>query len=322
MKKWFGIVSLLLVIALMVPAYAQPADKPVIGILQYVQHAALDAAREGFLAGLKEEGFVDGENVTIQYENGQAAQDINDSIADRFVADGVDLLLGIATPSVMALAAKTDTIPILGTAVTDYVAARLVESNEAPGFNVSGTTDMNPIAEQIAMAKRLVPEAKTLGILFTSSEVNSQTQAKIAKAEAEALGLKVVEVTVNNSSDVQQAAISILEQVDVLYLPTDNVIAAAIALVSEQALERKIPLAVGEGGLVLGGGTFTLGINYFNLGVQTGKMAAAILRGEAKVSEMPIQRQTDFEYVINKTFADAIGLEIPEDLLPFAVEVK
>ena len=322
MKKWFGIVSLLLVIALMVPAYGQPADKPVIGILQYVQHAALDAARDGFLAGLKEEGFVDGENIMVQYENGQAAQDINDSIADRFVADGVDLLLGIATPSVMALAAKTDSIPILGTAVTDYVAARLVESNEAPGFNVSGTTDMNPIAEQIAMAKRLVPDAETLGILFTSSEVNSQTQAEIAKAEAEALGLKVVEVTVNNSSDVQQAAISILEQVDVLYLPTDNVIAAAIALVSEQALERKIPLAVGEGGMVLGGGTFTLGINYFNLGVQTGKMAAAILRGEAIVSEMPIQRQTDFEYVINKTFADAIGLEIPEDLLPFAVEVK
>lgn len=322
MKKWFGIVSLLLVMALLVPAYAQPSEKPVVGILQYVQHAALDAAREGFLAGLKEEGFIDGENITIQYENGQAAQDINDSIADRFVADNVDLLLGIATPSVMALAAKTDTIPILGTAVTDYVAARLVESNEAPGFNVSGTTDMNPIAEQIAMAKRLVPEAKTLGILFTSSEVNSQTQAQIARAEAEALGLKVVEVTVNNSSDVQQAAISILEQVDVLYLPTDNILAASIALVSEQALERKIPIAVGEGGMVLGGGTFTLGINYFNLGVQTGKMAAAILRGEAKVSEMPIQKQTDFEYVINKTFADAIGLEIPEDLLPFAVETN
>jgi putative ABC transport system substrate-binding protein len=167
-----------------------------------------------------------------------------------------------------------------------------------------------------------VPEAKTLGILFTSNEVNSQTQAEIVKAEAEALGLKVVEVTVNNSSGVQQAAISILEQVDVLYLPTDNVISSAIALVSEQALEHKIPLAVGEGGMVLGGGTFTLSINYFNLGVQTGEMAAAILRGEAKVSEMPIQRQTDFEYVIKKTFADAIELEIPEDLLPFAVEVK
>jgi ABC-type uncharacterized transport system substrate-binding protein len=151
MKKWFGIVSLLLIIALLVPAYAQPDDKPVIGILQFVQHAALDAAREGFLVGLKEEGFVNGENVTIQYENGQAAQDINASIADRFIADKVDLLPGIATPSVLALAAKTDTIPILGTAVTDFVVARLVESNEAPGTNVSGTTDMNPIAEQIDM---------------------------------------------------------------------------------------------------------------------------------------------------------------------------
>ncbi|HSK67705.1 MAG TPA: ABC transporter substrate-binding protein [Candidatus Limnocylindria bacterium] len=322
MKQWLRIVSLVLALALVAPAALAQADKPVIGILQFVQHAALDAAREGFIAGLEAEGFRDGENVIIVYENGQASQDINASIADRFIADGVDLVLAIATPSVLAVAGKTETIPILGTAVTDYVSARLVQSNEAPGFNVSGTTDMNPVADQIALAKRMVPDMKTLGLLYTSSEVNSQTQAAMAKEEAAKLGLEVVERTINSSADVQQAAIDILGQVDVLYLPTDNIVASAIALISEQALAAGVPLAVGEEGMVRGGGTFTLGINYFNLGEQTGRMAARILRGEAKVGEMPIESQTEFNYLVNKTFADAIGLEIPEDLLAFAEEIQ
>ncbi len=323
MKKLLTLVlSLILAAALLVPGYALgEGEKPLIGILQFVQHPALDAAREGFLAGLAAEGFVDGENVTIDYQNGQAAQDICASIADKFIADGVDLVLGIATPAVQAVAGKTDSIPILGTAVTDYVAANLVSSNEAPGFNVSGTTDMNPVADQIAMVKKMVPDAQTLGLLFTGSEVNSRVQADIAKAEAEKLGMKVVEVTVNNSNDVQQAAASILEQCDVLYVPTDNIIASSMALVAEEALNRKIPIACGEEGMVRGGGTFTLGISYFNLGEQTGRMAAALLRGEAVVSEMPIQSQTDFQFLINKTFCDEIGLEIPEDLLPFAEEI-
>lgn len=322
MKKLIALVSLLLAALLLVPAYATTGeDKPLIGILQFVQHPALDAAREGFLAGLEKEGFIDGQNMTIDYQNGQAAQDICASIADKFISDGVDLVLGIATPAVQAVAGKTDSIPILGTAVTDYVAAKLVNSNEAPGFNVSGTTDMNPVAQQIAMIKKMVPDAQTLGLLFTGSEVNSRVQAEIAKVEAEKLGMKVVEVTVNNSNDVQQAAVSILEQCDVLYVPTDNIIASSIALVAEEALARKIPIACGEEGIVRGGGTFTLGISYFNLGEQTGRMAAALLRGEAVVSEMPIQSQTDFQFLINKTFCDEIGLAIPEDLLPFAEEI-
>ncbi len=324
MKKLLTlVVSLMLAAALLVPGYALgEGDRPLIGILQFVQHPALDAAREGFLAGLAAEGFVDGENVTVDVQNGQAAQDICASIADKFIADGVDLVLGIATPAVLAVAGKTDTIPILGTAVTDYVGANLVKSNEAPGFNVSGTTDMNPVAEQIAMVKKMVPDAKVLGLLYTSSEINSQIQAEIAKAEAEKLGLTVVEVTVNNSNDVQQAAARVLEQCDVLYVPTDNIIASSIALVAGEALSRKIPIACGEEGIVRGGGTFTLGISYFNLGEQTGRMAAALLRGEAVVSEMPVQSQTDFQFLINKTFCDEIGLAIPEDLLPFAEEIN
>ena len=320
MKKLLTALILLLILTLALPAAA--ADKtPLVGILQLVQHPALDAAREGFIKGLADAGFTDGDNVKLDYHNGQGSQDIMASIADQFVAAPVDLALAIATPAVQALAGKTESIPILGTAVTDFVQAKLVESNEHPGFNVSGTSDMNPVAEQIDLIKRLVPEAKTLGLLYTSSEVNSQIQAALARERAEQLGLKVVEVTVNNTNDVQQAAVNILGQVDVLYIPTDNVVASSIALVVEEALSRKIPIAGSEAAHVHGGGTFTLGIDYFKLGEQTGHMAARILRGEAQVSEMPIERQDQFDHLINKTYMEALGLAIPEDLLPFAIEV-
>lgn len=320
MKKLLTALILLLILTLALPAVA--ADKtPLVGILQLVQHPALDAAREGFIKGLADAGFTDGDNVKLDYHNGQGSQDIMASIADQFVAAPVDLALAIATPAVQALAGKTESIPILGTAVTDFVQAKLVDSNEHPGFNVSGTSDMNPVAEQIDLIRRLVPEAKTLGLLYTSSEVNSQIQAALARERAEQLGLHVVEVTVNNTNDVQQAAVNILGQVDVLYIPTDNVVASSIALVVEEALARKIPIAGSEAAHVNGGGTFTLGIDYFKLGEQTGHMAARILRGEAQVSEMPIERQDQFDYLINKTYMEALGLAIPEDLLPFAIEV-
>ena len=314
------LLALLFVFSISSTALAE--DKlPTVGILQFLQHPALDAARDGFLKAFAEEGFVDGETVKIDYQHGQASQDICASIADAFIAAPVDLAIAIATPAVQALAGKTETIPILGTAVTDYVLAKLVDTNEVPKFNVSGTSDMNPVAEQVALIKRLVPDAKVMGLLYTSSEVNSQLQAGLAKAEAERLGMQVVEVTVNNTNDVQQAAINVLEQCDVLYIPTDNIVASSIALVVEEALNRKIPIAGSEAAHIHGGGTFTLGIDYFKLGEQTGRMAARVLRGEAEVSTMPIERQSEFEHLINKTFMDALGLPIPEELLPFAIEV-
>ena len=322
MKRMKTLLAALLVLALLLPGLSLAEDKPVVGILQYVQHPALDAAREGFLKGLADAGFVDGQNVTVIYENGQASQDICASIADKFVADKVDLMLGIATPAVLSLAGKTDTTPILGTAVTDYVGARLANSNEAPGFNVSGTTDMNPVADQIRLIKRFMPEAKTVGILYTGSEINSQTQVKMALEEIAAQGMEAVEVTVNNSNDVQQAVQSLNDRVDVIYLPTDNIISSSIAIVAEEAMKAGIPLSCGEEAQVKGGGTFTLGVSYLRLGEQTGQMAAQILKGEAKVGEMPIQSQTDFEFLVNKTACDALGLTIPEDLLAFAVETK
>lgn len=300
---------------------AAPAEKiPAIGIIQYVEHSALDAAREGFVAALADNGYIDGETVTIDVQNAQADQSNLATISDRFVSNNLDLILAIATPATQAIAGKTTEIPILGTAVTDYVVARLVDSNEVPGANVSGTTDMNPIIEQIDLLIKLVPTAKTIGVLYTSSEDNSVLQASIAKAAIEKAGLKYVEVTVTNSNDVQQATQSIVGQCDAIYIPTDNVFASAMPVVHGVTIESKTPVICGESGMVLNGGLATLGINYGDLGYQTGLMAVKILKGEAETATMPIESATKFDFAINGTVAEEIGLEIPADLQQYVIE--
>ena len=322
MKKLTLTLALILILTttLVLPAFAD-AVRPVIGIVQIVNHDALDAAREGFLRALAENGYVDGQNMTIDYRNAQGNQDTLSSIADYYVGQQVDLILAIATPSAQAVAGKTESIPILGTAITDYEAAKLVASNERPGYNISGTTDMNPIDAQIGLLARLVPDAKTIGLIYTSSEVNSQLQAKVAKEEIEKLGLAWKEITVNNSNDVQQAVSAIIQECDALYIPTDNTLASAMPIVYEAALAAKVPVVAGDGNMVMQGGNFTLGIDYELLGYQTGLMALPILAGEADIAQMPIQRQSEYHYYVNKTACDVMGIVIPEDLLPYAQEM-
>lgn len=293
-----------------------------IGIIQYMDHVALDASREGFVAALKDNGYTDGENITIDLQNAQGDQSNLSTISDRFVSNNVDLVLAIATPATQAIAGKTTKIPILATAVTDYVAARLVNSNEAPGGNVSGTTDMNPIKEQIDLLVKLVPNAKTVGVLYTSSEDNSVIQAKIAKEAIEKLGLNYVEITVTNSNDVQQATQSIVGQCDAIYIPTDNVFASAMPQVQSITSQSKTPVICGESGMVESGGLATLGINYYDLGYQTGLMAVKILKGEAKPATMPIESATKFDFAINGTVANEIGLTIPADLQQYVIKAQ
>ena len=172
------------------------------------------------------------------------------------------------------------------------------------------------------MIQRFVPEAETVGLIYTASEVNSQLQAALAKEEIEKLGLLWKEVTVNNSNDVQQAVSAIMADCDVLYIPTDNTLASAMPIVYEAAVAAKVPVVCGEANMVREGGNFTLAIDYYKLGEQTGRMAARLLRGEQSVSEMPIESLVDLNYYINKTACDAMGLAIPEDLLPYAVETN
>jgi len=302
------------------PAAPATEEQAAIGIIQYVEHSALDAAREGFIAALADNGYVDGENITIDVQNAQADQSNLATISDRFVSNNVDLILAIATPATQAIAGKTTEIPILGTAVTDYEVARLVDTNEVPGVNVSGTTDMNPINEQIDLLIQLVPTAKTVGVLYTSSEDNSVLQAKIAKEAIENAGLKYVEVTVTNSNDVQQATQSIVGQCDAIYIPTDNVFASAMPVVHGVTAESKTPVICGESGMVQNGGLATLGINYYDLGYQTGLMAVKILKGEAEPATMPIESATKFDFAINGTVASEIGLEIPADLQQYVIK--
>lgn len=319
MKKAVILVLMVALTLFMAGCGQAEAEIPTIGIIQYVEHVALDAARDGFIDALADNGYVDGETVTIDVQNAQADQSNLSTISDRFVSNKVDLVLAIATPAAQSIAGKTKDIPILGTAITDYEVAKLINSNEAPGGNVSGTTDMNPIKEQIDLLVKLVPDAKTVGVIYTSSEDNSILQAKLAKEAIEALGLTYTEVTITNSNDVQQAVQSIVEDCDALYLPTDNVLASSMPIIHGVTVESKTPVICGESGMVSGGGLATLGINYYDLGYTTGLMAIKILKGEAEPATMPIESATGFDYAINGTVAEEIGLTIPADLTEFII---
>lgn len=319
MKKLLAVLLSLTLILACGAAYAE--DKPVIGIIQQTDHVALNAARDGFVKALEDNGFVDGETITLDIQNGQGDQSNLATIADRFISEKADLVLAIATTAATTMAGKTESIPILGTAITDYVSAKLVESNEKPGYNVSGTSDMNPVSAQIELLKKLAPEAKTVGVLFTTGETNSVIQAAMAKEAIEAQGMTYVEGTATNTNDVQQAVQQLVGKCDAIYLPTDNVMASSMPIIYGVTAESKTPVICGESGMVYNGGLATLGISYFQLGYETGLMAVEVLGG-ADISEMPIRFATEgFEYAINKTVADEIGLEIPDDLLPFAFEM-
>ncbi len=313
MKK--SLLVLLLLIPCLVFAGGSSDDgKLKIGVLQLIEHVALDQAYEGFVAGLKDAGYVDGENISIDYQNAQGEQANCVTIAQKFVNDDVDLILAIATPAAQAAANLTDSIPILVTAVTDPESAKLVESNEMPGRNVSGTSDLTPVAAQMELLVDLVPSAKTVGLLYTSSEQNSIFQIELAKKALDELGLDYVEATVSNSNEIQQVTQSLVGKVDAIYSPTDNLIAAGMATVGMVAMEANLPVICGEEGMTMTGGLATYGINYYNLGMQTGAQAVRILKDGANPAEMPIEYLSSGELVINEAFADAIGITIPSDL--------
>ena len=290
-----------------------------IGVVQLVEHGALDEANRGFVDGLKERGYEVGKNVKFDQQNAQADQSNLQNIVQRFVSDKVDLICAIATPSVQSAANVTKEIPIVGTAVTDYVSAKVVQSNEKPGGNVTGTSDLSPIADQIDLLMKLYPNAKTIGTIYSSSEINSEIQVKAMKEYAASKGLTVRVATISTVNDIQQAAQSIVGEVDVFYEPSDNIIASAmptLASVTDPA-GKGIICAVPT--MVQAGGLATYGIDYYKLGVQTGAMAADILEGKRKPADMPIETAHELMLVINKKNAEKIGLTIPDDILQEAV---
>ena len=286
-----------------------------IGIIQLVEHPSLDAANKGFIDGLASKGYKDGENIKIDYQNAQADQSNLNSIAQRFVSDKKDLMLAIATPAAQTLANATHDIPILGTAITDYETAKLVQSNSHPGGNVSGTSDMTPVEREVDLIIALVPNVKRIGALYTSSEINSQLQVEKMKAYAATKGITVVEATVSNVNDIQQAATNLVNQdVQAIYTPTDNVLASAMANLAQITDVAKIPVFAADEGMTMTGGVATYSVDYYKLGYQTGLMAAKVLSGEAKVADMAIEMQKDIKLTVNEERAKKLGIIIPDAL--------
>lgn len=286
-----------------------------VGIVQLVEHDALDAANKGFVDALKERGFEEGKNLTIDQQNAQADQSNLQNIGQRFINNKVDLIYAIATPAAQTVANLTKDIPIVGSAITDYEAAKLVKSNEAPGGNLTGTSDMNPIKEQIDLLMKIAPEAKTIGCIYTSSEVNSEIQFKAMKEYAESKGLKVEAATISTVNDIQQAAQSLVGKVDAFYEPTDNIIASAMPTLISVTNPAKKPVICGESNMVKAGGLATYGVDYYQLGKQAGMMAADILEGKSKPADMPIQFAANLKAVVNRANAAELGIALPAEIV-------
>ena len=293
-----------------------------IGVIQIQQHAALDAAYNGFVEALAKEGYVDGENIRIELQNASGDESNCQTIAANFANAKKDLILAIATPSALAAANHTTEIPILITAVTDPVSVGLVESIESPNTNVSGTSDLNPVSDQIALVKKILPEATSVAILYNSNEENSVIQANMAKEAAGTAGLEATDATVSNSNEIQQVIQSLSGKVDAIYAPTDNMIANAMSTVSMVANEIGVPVFCGEANMVENGGLITYGIDYTELGRLTGQQAARIFKGE-DISKMPIQYLPNnlLETTVNVSTAEILGITIPEDILADAIKV-
>ena len=307
--------SLILILCSSCVSKTDSSDKVFkIGILQLVEHDALDASYRGFIDGLKEAGYEEGKNIIIDYQNAQGEQANCVTIGQKFVNDKSDLILAIATPAAQAVANMTKDIPILVTAVTDPAAAKLVADNIVPGGNVTGTSDLTPVKEQIELLNRITPDLKTVGLLYCSSEQNSVFQINIAKETLDFMGIKYIDATVTSVNDIQQVVQSLVGKVEAIYTPTDNMIASGMANVALVTEPSKIPVVCGEGGMTMLGGTATYAINYYELGKLTAAQAVIILRGIQKPANMPIETLKTFDLVVNTNMVNSIGLTIPESL--------
>lgn len=283
------------------------ADAKKIGVLQYVQHPALDKANEGFVAALEEAGL----EVDIEQQNAGGEQSAAQTIANKLVNDKKDLILAIATPAAQAVAGVTSDIPVVITAVTDPADSGLVESNDAPGGNVTGSSDLTPVADQIELLTKLLPEAKNVGILYCTAEANSKLQAQMAMDALKEKGLNGVEYTVSSSNEIQTVVESMVGKVDAIYVPTDNVIAAGMTTVAMIATtEHKIPIIGAEAAHVENGALATYGIDYFEVGKIAGEQAVEILNGKSP-ADIPIAylSKDKCKLTINEEVAKELGID-------------
>lgn len=315
-------ISVLLIVAALLAALSgcggqvsEPVkDLPTVGIVQIVEHPSLDTIRESILEELANEGFVDGETITVDYQNAQNEQANLKTICQKFASNNYDLIIAIATPSAQAALGETTEIPIIFSAVTDPLAAELVDTLEVPGGNVTGTSDAVSAEMIMRLALEITPDIKTIGALYNSSEVNSVSVIEDLKIFAAANGLNVIEAPVMNSSEVQQSASYLAENADAVFSPIDNTVAATMPIISQTLIDAGIPFYVGADSMVNDGGLATYGINYSILGQETAKMAAKVLNG-ADPGTIPVMTMEDMNIYINQNTAAKIGVSFPQSVL-------
>lgn len=314
MKK--NVISALLVAAAVgvmtvCPVGAEESQTYNVGICQLVQHVALDAATEGFKDALTDKL---GDAVTFDEQNAQGDSNTCSTIINSFVSNDVDLILANATPALQAAAAGTDTIPILGTAVTEYgVALGLDDFNGTVGGNISGTSDLAPLDQQAAMLQELFPDAKNVGLLYCSAEPNSQYQVDTVKAALENLGYTCEYYAFSDSNDLSSVVTTAVSESDVIYVPTDNTVASNTEIINNICLPEQVPVITGEEGICSGCGVATLSINYYDLGYATGEMAVKILADGEDISTMPIEYAPKFTKEYNAEICEELGVTVPDD---------
>ena len=281
-----------------------------IGISQFITHQSLDATREGFVDEMAKQGYVEGKNIEIDLQNAQGEQRNLKTISQQ-LAESSDVVLAIATPSAQSLANTTQTTPVIFSAVTDPVSAKLVESREHPGGNVTGTSDQSSdaISTQINLIKKVLPKAKTIGILYTQSEPNSVVQKDEAKRLLEEKGFTVVEKTILDSNNVKAAAESLMAEVDMVFVPTDNIISSTMETVKQVSIKHKVPVFGGSTEMIAVGGLYNYGTNYEELGRQTARMLIRVLKGE-NPENIAVELPEKLELHTNQEMADALGIDI------------
>ncbi|KHT50089.1 ABC transporter substrate-binding protein [Vibrio sinaloensis] len=292
-----------------------------VAVSQIVEHPALDATRQGLIDGLKAKGYQQGENLEFDYKTAQGNPAIAVQIARQFVGEKPDVLVGIATPTAQALVSATRSIPVVFTAVTDPVGAKLVSQMEQPGKNVTGLSDLSPVAQHVELIKELLPDVKSIGVVFNPGEANAVTLVKLLKESAKAYGLEVVEATALKSADVQSATQAIAEKSDVIYAPTDNTVASAIEGMIVAANQAKTPVFGGATSYVEKGAIAGLGFDYYQVGVQTADYVAAILEG-SEPGELDVKVAKGSDLVVNQGVAKQLGLTVPASVLDRATSVK
>lgn len=322
MKKIFGFAMTMVMAAALITGCSSKGSVVTVGIGQFADHGSLDNCREGFIAGLAEEGFIEGENIKFTYENAQADTGTAAQIATNFVSNKVDLIAAIATPMAQSAygAAMNSDIPVVFTAVTDPILAELANEDKSSVGNVTGTSDKLPVEQQLEMIRKVLPDAKKIGIMYSTSEINSASAIAEYKEKAADYGFEIIESGISMAADIPMAADILLEQVDCLNNLTDNTVVSSLPVILQKANAKNIPVFGSEIEQVKIGCLATVGLEYYELGVQTGRMAGKILKGEAKASEMNFEVIEEGSFYVNTKVAENLGIIISAELLERAAE--